>query len=523
MIVVGVARRKGEAFRRRPFWATPGQQHFFPDVRDGMGPDSPVQVDGVLTAVDYLRAGGREVGYPDSATIIRRGDPGKDFFVLLSGRLDVILPGADGQQLPLAHLEPGASFGEMSILTGSAVSADIVARGPVRLLVYPGERLRTALAESTAVREHVLGSLISGLRRADLDMWNTSQHMRALSGLAGKSVRTGPLIMASPLMQALQKRIGELSARILPILVAGDLGVGKLFIARKIHEAGCGSGGEGLGSSAAPFIVVDCLRLGVGEAARLIFGSATAGFVLPGESDFAGPEGKAKPASTGSESLPLLGAIHLAAGGTLVLQHIEALEGSAQEILCRYLDAQASRDTYPHTRVIGTTRRDPAVLAEAADVFPALREHFAKRTVGVPRLRDRKRDILPLARMFLEEDNQRLHGRDRRFALSAERALVSNQYRHHNVTELREAVEFAAVFADTPEILQEHIFTGPRDQGTGPEYDLAQLPVVMRLTRGRGLSVVRAGVLLLFAAIAVLCLFAGRSASGWCGGFGGRR
>lgn len=423
---------------------------------------------------------------------MRRGEPGRDFYVLLSGRLDVILTGADGRQLPVGHLEPGASFGEMSLLTGMPVSTDIVARGPAEILVYPGRLLRRALSESEDVRERVLSSFIRGVRRADTNVWCASQRTRALEGLAGSSAHAGPLVATSAGMLGVQKRLPELAADGLPVLVSGERGTGKLFVARRIHEASS--------SPAAPCLVVDCSHLADAGGPDLIFGSAT-------------DDAFAAPAADGS--LPSLGALHLAHGGTLILQNLNALDAAAQDILIRYLDALSSRaDVHPRVRVVGTLRTNPSLPEAAAALPPALQRHFLKRTLQVPSLRDRKRDILPLARLFLEDDNRRQHGRERRFAGCAERALVSSQYRHRNVAELRETVESAAVLTDTPEIRQEHVFTGPREASKAPEFDLAGVPLVMAFAGGKARSVARAGVLSFFAALALACLFAGGTAAG---------
>lgn len=40
-------------------------------------------------AMDYLRIGGREVHYADGATIVKRGQAGEAFYVVISGEIDV--------------------------------------------------------------------------------------------------------------------------------------------------------------------------------------------------------------------------------------------------------------------------------------------------------------------------------------------------------------------------------------------------------------------------------------------------
>ena len=62
-------------------------------------------------AVEYLRARGREDAFEAGETIVRRGEAGRAFFVVLSGEVEVRLPGEAGGHLVLRRLGPGASFG----------------------------------------------------------------------------------------------------------------------------------------------------------------------------------------------------------------------------------------------------------------------------------------------------------------------------------------------------------------------------------------------------------------------------
>ena len=42
-------------------------------------------------AFRYLREGGAEVDYADGTTIVHRGDPGRAFYVVVSGVVEVVL------------------------------------------------------------------------------------------------------------------------------------------------------------------------------------------------------------------------------------------------------------------------------------------------------------------------------------------------------------------------------------------------------------------------------------------------
>jgi CRP-like cAMP-binding protein/polyferredoxin len=432
--------------------------------------------------MDYLRREGEVVSHTDGASIIRRGDSGKAFYVMLSGTVEVRLVGDDGQQLPLNRLGEGAFFGEMSILTGEPVSADVVAIGTVTLLVYPAKLFSTAMAECEPLRDHIMASLASNLRGSNRDLWNFYQRAEALNVILDTGKHKGPIVAHSRKMQKVTEEIADLPQHQEPILIAGKPGTGKVFAAAKIHQGGA--------RPEAPFIVVDCQTLAEGEAREFLFGS----------SDFLGEEDD----SSRFDSLHQYGALDLANQGTLVLRHIDALAFPVQEDLARYLERLRDNTlSYPRVRVIATTREDLTVLVGKGRFHAALAGQLSVSVITMPSLRDRRKDILPLARLFLEE---RDGDRQPRISTEAEHVLVSRRYTYGNVAELREAAELAAIFADGREILAEYIFTGPKEGGTLLEYDLGQIPLVRWLVGDRVLGVLRWTVFGFFSVIILLSL-----------------
>lgn len=71
------------------------------------------------------------------AHIFYRDDPADDFYVLLSGEVDLRLTSPDGRELVINAMHPGDFFGELGLLTGQPRSADAVARTTADLLVIP--------------------------------------------------------------------------------------------------------------------------------------------------------------------------------------------------------------------------------------------------------------------------------------------------------------------------------------------------------------------------------------------------
>ncbi|MHB8835711.1 MAG: cyclic nucleotide-binding domain-containing protein [Candidatus Methylomirabilia bacterium] len=430
--------------------------------------------------VAYLRRAGVEVAADTDAVLVRRGAPGVAFWAILEGLVEVRLTGEDGVQLPLSRMGAGSTFGEMALITGEPVSADVVALTPVRLLRYPAERFSCALGECAPLRALVLARLAANLRDTSTDVWNFSQQARALNVLMGPHRETGPVVAESGAMKAVCAAIADRAQDGSPVLVSGDPGSGKLFVAAKIYEAAARPG--------APFIAVDCRTLDASEAMRFLFGSAH------------GLLGKDTREDGGS--LRRYGALQLAHGGTLVLRQAQELPRPVQEACGRYAHARRVVGLdYPAARLVVTTDLPPATFARRVDA--GLAASLDGAAVLVPRLHERRRDIVPLARLFLAE--RVAHGA-RGLGLAAEHALLSQRYAHRNAAELREAIEMAAVISDEPQIRAEHIFTGPKGEGTVQEIDLTRFALVRRLTSPQVLGTLRAVVFASFAAIIAVSL-----------------
>ena len=86
-----------------------------------------VSIFGVLNDVELtdLAEAIRPIELGPVERIIVEGRPGSSLFVLADGKLEVLIRQTDGQDLPVATLESGAVFGEMSLLTGAARSATV--------------------------------------------------------------------------------------------------------------------------------------------------------------------------------------------------------------------------------------------------------------------------------------------------------------------------------------------------------------------------------------------------------------
>src|SRR5213593_3293515 len=76
-----------------------------------------------------------ERDYHDGEYIFQEGKPGATFFVLRRGLIEVVREGSSGTEVPLAMLEPPASFEESAAMGAESVRwFSARARGPVSLL-----------------------------------------------------------------------------------------------------------------------------------------------------------------------------------------------------------------------------------------------------------------------------------------------------------------------------------------------------------------------------------------------------
>ena len=88
--------------------------------------------------------------YAAGDTIIRKGDSGKEFFLVSDGEVDVIR--ADHE---VARLGPGDFFGEVALISGEPRNATVVAQSAVDTYVLGKTDFETALATSQSFRDQL--------------------------------------------------------------------------------------------------------------------------------------------------------------------------------------------------------------------------------------------------------------------------------------------------------------------------------------------------------------------------------
>lgn len=216
-----------------------------------------------------------------------------------------------------------------------------------------------------------------------------------------------------------------------PALVLGERGTGKKLVARALHDWGARKDG--------PFVTVHCAGLDEAVLEAEIFGHVAG--ALPGT-------------ASGRE-----GAVARAHGGTLLLNEVSALPGSAQNRLLRFLQEGQ------YERLGGTETETSDVRVVAAcekDLFQVegFRDDLYYRlnvvTLRVPTLRQRWEDLPALAMHFLQVHAKE---RDKHIVGFSDRTLHVLQHFDwdDNVRQLEHCVERAVVLCNEREVQPKHL------------------------------------------------------------------
>lgn len=115
----------------------------------------------VLTNVVQWRSFAR------GSTIIEAGDTTRSLYIIVSGRVQVVMGDDAGDEVILAILRPGEYFGEMGLIDDLPRSASVVAREPCELLTLSKHGFAGCLRENFDLTMAVARGLVKRLRDAD--------------------------------------------------------------------------------------------------------------------------------------------------------------------------------------------------------------------------------------------------------------------------------------------------------------------------------------------------------------------
>jgi len=114
-----------------------------------------------LTTVVSRRSASR------GSIVIAAGDPTDSLYIILSGRLKVMMSDAEGKEVILSILSGGEFFGEMGLIDDAPRSASVVAIEPCELLVLTRRDFKKCMTENAEMAMGVMRGLVRRLREAD--------------------------------------------------------------------------------------------------------------------------------------------------------------------------------------------------------------------------------------------------------------------------------------------------------------------------------------------------------------------
>ena len=190
----------------------------------------------------------------------------------------------------------------------------------------------------------------------------------AAGGATSAGGAIAQLGQGDPQVAMLQAMAAKLAVAVVPILIQGETGTGKEFLARALHEA---SGRAGA------FVAVNCAAIPESLIEAELFGHAAGAF-------------------TGAAPRGRVGLMEEAAGGTLFLDEIGDMPLALQARLLRVLSegevmpVGASRARRIDLRVISASHRDLADAVRAGRLREDLYYRLCAATLRLPPLRERE-------------------------------------------------------------------------------------------------------------------------------------
>ncbi|HEY4392746.1 MAG TPA: sigma-54 dependent transcriptional regulator [Polyangia bacterium] len=259
-----------------------------------------------------------------------------------------------------------------------------------------------------------------------VEKFRTQRHLTAkvaeLERRLAEEVPDVEISSRSAAMHAVLDTAARVAATDAPVLITGENGTGKSILARAIHRQSR--------RAVNSFVVTNCPTLSEELLASELFGHVKGAF-------------------TGAIR-DQAGRVEVAEGGTLFLDEIGEIPPALQSKLLRFLQEKdfervgETRTRHGDVRIIAATNRNLEADVKAGRFREDLYYRLNVVEVRMPPLRERREDILPLARAFLSTFTR--HTRPVPPEISAAAALTLEQHDWPgNVRELRNTIERIAI------------------------------------------------------------------------------
>lgn len=218
------------------------------------------------------------------------------------------------------------------------------------------------------------------------------------------------------------------------VLISGESGTGKEVLARFIHHHSP--------RVDKPFVAINCAAIPDNLLEATMFGYEKGAFTGAVQSQ--------------------AGKFELAQGGTLLLDEVSEMPMALQAKLLRVLQEREVERVGGHrvigldVRVIATTNRDIRAEVTQGKFREDLYYRLNVFPLQIPSLRERKQDILPLARRFLADMAIAMGRAGMRLGEGAEQALLQYEW-PGNVREMENVIQRAVILAAGEVVKPEHL------------------------------------------------------------------
>src|SRR3569623_530969 len=209
----------------------------------------------------------------------------------------------------------------------------------------------------------------------------------ALAGHAQVSLKRGPVIVREPVMHELMRAARRVASADVGVLLLGETGVGKDVVASLVHELSP--------RAERPFVGINCASVPEALLESELFGHERGAFT---------GAVTAKP-----------GLLEAADGGTEILDEVGDLPPPLQAKLLRVIESRevtrvgAVRPRAIDVRFVAATNRNIAAAVTAGQFRQGLLNRLNCVTLSVPPLRERRAEIEPLVRLFLNDARTRFN------------------------------------------------------------------------------------------------------------------
>ncbi len=268
-----------------------------------------------------------------------------------------------------------------------------------------------------------------------------------------------PLTHGDDAMEPVVRAIEKVAPTEANVLLLGESGTGKELAARSIHRASQRSQG--------PFMAINCAALSESLLESELFGHEKGAF-------------------TGATERRR-GRVELAEEGTFFLDEIGELDIKLQAKLLRVLQERrfervgGTRSLEANVRWVAATNRDLRAMIDAGTFREDLYHRLSVFPIRMPPLRERKDDILPIARLLLTRTGRDL-GKPRLVLSPAVESKLLAWPWPGNVRELANVLERAAILAEGNELQVSDLWLEPaarkptsHQPGSAPVQSLAAL------------------------------------------------